>query len=261
MFESHRWFARIVYGKRQYMVIVKACFDESGKLADQEWVVFAGCVATDNAWGAISDQWQSVLEENNIEYLTMKEAINFNGEFRDWKTRIAERNRLLIKLATIAHPLLGFYTWAPINVRKWNELTAKEQATFRNPQYAGFEGCVRNTLDSIKNPQMRIQIYCDEAEEYSDQILKLYHKLRSIDADFRSRCIGITFANDKYFRPLQMADMLAYTVRHTQVGARPEEVIVELKKIFDQGGVKSSTLVYPEGKGLGLGYVTPKEES
>ena len=96
--ESGKWFSEIVARRRSAeMVIVKACFDESGKLADDNYVIFAGCAATDNRWSQISENWNQILEENGIRYLTMKEAMNNRGEFKGWRDRTKDRDQLLAK--------------------------------------------------------------------------------------------------------------------------------------------------------------------
>ncbi len=239
------------------MVIVKACFDESGKPKDKDYVVFAGAVATDDQWSVISEQWNAILTENHIRYLTMKEAFRFKGEFKDWRERKTDRDRLLVKLATMAHPLLAFYVSAPIENKDFENLPDKQRAKLKHVQYCGFEACVRKTIETVKNREMRVHIYCDSSEDYSRECLELYINLKRTHLDMREKCIAITFADDEHFPPLQMADMIAYCVRHGR-GDKPEPVITELLKIFGQDGIGTSGLVYTaEGKGLGSGLLEP----
>jgi hypothetical protein len=240
------------------MVIVKACFDESGTSKDQEHVVFAGCVAGESEWNVISDKWKAALAENDIRYLTMKEAFNFKGEFKGWRNRVAERDRLLVHLAATAHPLIAFYLSAPMVSRDFWSLPDKERAKLRDPQYCGFEGCVRYTLDGIKDPRIGVHIYCDSSDAYARQCLELYIKLRRENLDVRERCIAITFAEDEHFPPLQMADMLAYCVRHSQPDSTPEPVIKTLNEIFEKDGIGISGMTYKsDGPGLGRGRIEP----
>lgn len=239
------------------MVIVKACYDESGKPNDQDYVVFAGCVATDSQWGVISEQWKAILAENEIRYLTMKEAFGFTGEFKHWRQRKKERDRLLLKLASMAHPLIAFYVASPIKSKEFTDLTDKQRAKLKHIQYCGFEACVRQTIEGIKNREMRVHIYCDSSEEYARECLELYIKLRRTNQEMRDKCIAITFAEDEHFPPLQMADMIAYCVRHGK-SDRAEPIITQILGIFQKDGIGTSGLVYKEGGGgLGHGLLEP----
>jgi hypothetical protein len=222
------------------MVIVKACFDESGKLADKDYVVFAGSVATASEWEVLSERWLALLKENGIAYLSMKEAFNFRGEFKGWRPRATERDRLLVKLAETAQPFIGFHLSSPMSTKQFSALSAKEKAKLVNHQYLGFETGIRATAQKANSPEMKIQVYCDSSDEYSRQCLDLYIKLRSKNQDLRERCIAITFAEDRYFPPLQLADMLSYCVRHTQEGSNPEPVILSILRIFKQRGTDDS---------------------
>ena len=240
------------------MIVVKACFDESGKLADQDCVVFAGSVATEDEWGVISTRWNAALNENDIRYLSMKEAIAFSGEFKNWRKRVVERDRLLDYLATMAHPFIGFYSSAAMKTKDFLELPEKQRAKLKNLQYCGFEGCVRETIRGIKNQEMKVQLWCDSSDEYARQCLDLYIKLRRENQDVRDKCIAITFAEDEHFPPLQFADMVAYAVRHSQPDSTPEPIIQKLMAIFSKDGVGKSGLIYQEnGKGLGSGKLEP----
>jgi hypothetical protein len=147
---------------------------------------------------------------------------------------------------------------APMSTKEFRQLPQKDQQRLRNPVYCGFEGCVRAAVDSIpRNEPHSLQIACDLAEEYSVDILKLFHKLRSRDAEIKRRCHVVMFGDDRYIPVLQLADMYAYVCRAFHAG-NPAEVILDIIEILTGSRtiVASSRMVYSAGEiDLGSGVI------
>lgn len=244
--------------KRPQMVVVKASFDESGKLADTEIVVFGGCVARAGAWEEISARWSDLLSAKGIAYLTMKDAMSFRGEFVGWQGRVQERNELLMSLARAIQPLLMFQVAAVIRSDSLKSLPRKKQAKLRDAQYCGFEACVKDVLARMEDPDLRLHVYCDSSEQYATECLRLYLKLRREHPEFRDRCIAVTFAEDQHFPPLQAADMFAYCERHNanRATVKPDAIIDRILGVFGRRGKRWRGLAYDlEGPGLGSGIL------
>jgi len=69
--------------KRASLVaILNAFCDESGKLADSEVVSFAGAVAFEEDWKAVSREWGNALRDEQLPFVKMSDAINLQGPFK-----------------------------------------------------------------------------------------------------------------------------------------------------------------------------------
>ena len=252
------------------MSVAMAFFDESGKLQDSEAVVFAGCIAAEEHWVSYMQKWSERIKRANppMNSLSMKDAMHFHNEFTGWQNRIHERDDLLADLAEIAVDHIICWVALPVTATLFKGLPEGRKKQLRNPQYMGFEAAVKAMLDIVKNPSTSLlHIYCDSSEEYAEKCLKLYPRMRYLDAETKQRCIAITFAEDQFFPPLQVADMIAYCIRANCLRhkVRPEPIVDRLLSIFerDQSKYKLPTyeFVYREHDDLGSGTIEKKDRA
>jgi len=231
------------------MGVFQAYFDESGKLADKNLVVFAGCVASVADWQSFSERWPGTL--GPVRYIHMKEAMRLEGEFKHITD--GDRDDLLVAAAELAVQRYAFSFHVPVVSAKFRALPDKLQQRLKDPVYCGFEGLLRNLANSAANIQVQsgreyshsFQLYADSSEQYSVQILKLYHRLRMMYQDMRERFQSITFAEDEHFPPLQVADMIAYCRRCEEAGELDRPVLKKLLEVFNRNGsMENMDLVY-----------------
>jgi hypothetical protein len=111
-------------------------------------------------------------------------------------------------------------------------------------------GCVRAAVDSIPRSEPHsLQIVCDLSEEYSAQVLKLFHKLRSQSEEIKRRCHALFFADDRYIPILQLADMFAYVCRAFHAGGPPELFLDIIELLTGHRTIESkSRMVYEAGE-------------
>jgi hypothetical protein len=245
------------------MAIFQAYFDESGKLADKEFVVFAACVATIADWESFSIKWTEML--GDIGYVHMTEAVRCEGEFKRFRGKESDRDDLLVALAELAVARYAFSVHIPVKSATFKELPANLQTQLKDPVYCGFEGLLRNLLESASRIQATsgikyshgFQLYADASTDYSVQILKLYHRVKSVEQDARERFQSITFAEDEHFPPLQAADMLAYCRRCEESNDAWRPVVKKLLDVFNRNGsLGNMELVYKaDCRGLGHGFL------
>ena len=243
---------------REHVMVVKAYCDESGKLADHKFVVFAACVAGDSNWDVISQRWNEIILSRGISCVSMKDAMTFHGQFSGWAGREQERDDLIYGLLDMAMPLVGSIATAPMSTDEFKSLTPVQQKMLRNPQYCGFEACMRLILSDLR-PGLDFHVVCDSSEEYSPTMLKLYIQLRARDEAFKRRCIAITFAEDYMFPPIQLADMVAYCERQRRMKAVDEQPAI-VRRIMDRLEQTRQKTIYQgyaiDGPGLGHGILT-----
>ena len=232
------------------MAVFQAYFDESGKLDDQEFVVFAGCVASISDWQSLSDKWYGVLG-SQVRYIHMKEAMRKSGEFKHVKRK--DRDEILVAAIELAIQRYAFSVHLSVKTSDFKTLGLRLRDRLKNPVYCCFEGMVLHLLHSsaaIEKQSGRdyghsFQLFCDSSEEYSCQILKLYHRLRTLDKQVRDRFQCLTFAEDEHFPPLQVADIVAYCRRRENTGELDQPVLRKLVELLDKNGSKPDLdLVY-----------------
>src|SRR4029077_13007172 len=81
--EAHRAAGRIMFGRDEDMMV--AAFDESGQLHDSKMVVFGGCAADPDQWGALATKWKQLLDAAGLPYTHMRSAMGYNGVYTGWR--------------------------------------------------------------------------------------------------------------------------------------------------------------------------------
>jgi hypothetical protein len=188
----------------------------------------------------------------------MKEAMHAHGPFSGWKSRDSERDALLIELAEMLQPLVGFHVATPMASAQFKLLPQATREGLKNPQYCGFEACMRAVIATVKNPHMKVALLCDCSEQYSVECLRLYLRMRAHNQVFKDKCASLTFCEDEDFPPLQAADMLAYCIRsdYTRQITSPPKVVDDLLTIFRRDGSRDTAFVYELAKAnLGSGIL------
>jgi hypothetical protein len=183
-----------------------AAFDESGKLADTDIVVFAGSVATADHWSVLCDCWLRALGEIKVPYLSMKDAMHLRGPWRELYESV--RDSVLVKLAEKLDELAGFHIAAPMSSKEFRALPQSARQMLKDPQYCGFEACIRGMVEGIRNPALKVAFYYDSSEQYAEGCLKLYQRVRAKNAAIKHRCVSLTFTENEQYPLIQAADML-----------------------------------------------------
>jgi Protein of unknown function (DUF3800) len=237
---------------------VLACFDESGKLKDSEFVAFGGIVCPASVIQSIFPVWQDRLKKDGLSHISMKEAIRLDGPFFKWR-HVPDgkelRDAVVSDLATIIAGMTKVTSECETSVFK--SLPQKEREKFGNdPQYACFETCIRGAL-TMRN-DFQLQVVCDLSEEYSEKCVSLFHKLRRRHPDIKARTLGICFSDDDVHIGIQAADMVAYCHRANSTfeknRAEPHPLVVEIIRMFSSADVTNGVVTFGPG-GLGTGTV------
>ncbi|HWQ52441.1 MAG TPA: DUF3800 domain-containing protein [Bryobacteraceae bacterium] len=237
--------------------LVIAYFDETKKLQDAgKSVVFAGCAAHDEHWGEFNRRWGAVLAGTGITTVKLSAALAYRDDFYSWKARERERDQLLFRLASVIHESPLMKIACPILAGEFESLPDIQRKKLRDPQYCGFELCVRGTVDA-HGPSDAFQIVCDLTENYAQGCLTLFNLLRLREPDLKHRLLGIGFADDKYIAGLQAADMIAYCARaeaeQERFGLEVAPVVRDMMEMFKDRGEQQSYFLYRAGS-AGIGY-------
>jgi hypothetical protein len=203
--------------------------DESGKLNDCAVVAFGGCLAHASTMQSFAGKWDEVL--GDLPYISMKEALTFNGPFKCFKDDPAELYALLRRLARLGREVCRVDV--AITTAHFKTLPQSVRREFGNPVYYGFEACIRMSLKKIPS-NAALLVECDLSEEYSEKCIRLFHKLRRDYPDIKERTAALQFGDDQLRRPLQFADMVSYCSRADAMRAvrQPQPIIDELVAIL-----------------------------
>ena len=133
--EMSRFVERICrLSERDVVGVIQAFFDESGREGDCPYALFAGAVASPQAWDAMSIEWNATLTINkDIPALDMVDAMSFNGHFKTWKhrkDRVKERADLLARLAFVLENHIEHRVLSPHEVDVFRSLPERQQKAF-----------------------------------------------------------------------------------------------------------------------------------
>jgi len=232
---------------------VTAFFDESGKLANNEFVCFGGIASEQSNMLAFANTWSDLLIARGLPHFSMKEAMNFTGPFEGWRARTSERDQLLRDLL-LSTSQVNRVSCAFSSIQ-FRALPQEERKAYHDPAYMLFEGCVKAVIS--RNPQVGIIVTCDLSEEYSERCLKMYHKMRKRWPEIKQRCFALSFADDERLPQLQAADMIAYLQRASKIreSRAPEAVIAEMIGILERK--REVQTVHYQERELGGAVITP----
>ncbi len=234
-------------------------FDESGRLQDGSYVAFGGCVASEASWKAIERNWNQLLSPHGMYNFSLKDALEFRGNFLEWRNRCQERDDLICSLARIAFENVDFFTYFCMSYEEFQALSEDEKEKYDNPVYYGFTGCMRQVLERSQRTEP-IQICCDNSEKYSEKCLQLYHQLRFGYPEFKLRCGHIAFGEDQWFTGLQLADLYVYCVRHREWNKGSlDPLVVRVLAILEPNGYVEDVYERDFGAGLVSGNLKKSE--
>ena len=87
--------------ERRWLVILQACFDDSGSEPNSNAYVLAGWMAPVPAWELFTDEWEVELKAGPkpLDYFKMNDAMGLTGQFDGWCC--PDRDRKVLSLANI----------------------------------------------------------------------------------------------------------------------------------------------------------------
>jgi len=83
------------------LAMFTACFDASGTVHDQPYLVVAGYVSSANDWIRFDQDWQQRLRQDGLSYFHRADCESNRGEFSGWKGKERAKDKLLHDLITI----------------------------------------------------------------------------------------------------------------------------------------------------------------
>jgi hypothetical protein len=213
--------------RREFMVL-QAYIDDSGNEPNQHVYVLAGFIAPSDSWARFSDEWQAALNEPPaLAYFKMKEAEWLQDEFsreKGWDERI--RDGRLVTLCRIIQKYIVQRVHVSIGHTDFIQYikplaTPIRRSLTTHPYYLLFHHLILTVAAfrmSFKQ-QDKIDFIFDEQGSLGDDAVYYWqhfmiNALRASSTDFTPH-IGKRpkFADEKEFKPLQVADFYAWQLR------------------------------------------------
>jgi hypothetical protein len=190
--------------------IWQVAFDGSGPVTEGDvHYAFGGLVGSRPSWREFAERWEPILNEFDLPYLRMVDAMNFRGPFAaksgEWgEQRIAKRDDLLWRMAR----LIRYLDLRPVGFAAQVGALSERQAALRKREM------FQNALEQVlANHQGRyFFLLCDTEQDAADHYRRWLVNLQQRDEDAR-RIACLCFADDKVLAPIQAADFAAYLLR------------------------------------------------
>ncbi len=158
-----------------------AVFDESGKHADSEVVIFAGFFSTDEKWTEFGREWKTLLRKNDLTHFHMVDAVQTNGQFRKFRKQKSALSSLVVSLADLVCQYAMEGTINQVSTSHFNALKQAVKIRYKDPFYYAFEAGIELLMKSpTLEPGDRFNLICDDSEEYSSECLKAYYAFRRV---------------------------------------------------------------------------------
>jgi hypothetical protein len=196
--------------------VLRAFIDDSGSDQHSAWYVLAGYLGTLEDWDSFDTQWDTVLREApSIPYFKSAEAerLRADGHWRG-VTR-EERNAKIDSLIEVIGHFSRRAICARMRRNDYNELVkGKVPKMWDNPYYFLYT-CIIGATVNIERLDGRgdeIDFVFDTDEEHTQQSNAMIPALLQMKSGWDS-VVGIHRNDDKAFKPLQAADLLAWQIR------------------------------------------------
>jgi hypothetical protein len=199
--------------------------DESGKLAQSDYVSFCGYLCHNSEWERVSLEWNNLRLAWGVPPLHMRCVMSPDrsrcGEWgqvkREWGDAWEDkRSRMLSEFsAVILHSTVvcAGSVVDSSHIRSMPDSRFKRE--MRDPLFLGFHTTLMESLDKVDriSKSLSIGLVIDDDQQYGMDCYSLLNSLKEGFPRVRERVRAMTLANDAEYPGLQMADMISYEAR------------------------------------------------
>ena len=186
-----------------------AYFDESGKFHDGSgYICLCGYLGEDNAWDQFNTVWAGLLKKYQLSHIHMTE-FDSDCRRRGWGDRADEILTEFIEAIRQSH-LVGFAVGVDGAYFKQKYKTAG--IGNRDPALFAVARILKEMHEAAQQwgwQTPHISVTFDEEEKFSIYCYRLISRLRKLKPEIKDLIVAVNFADDRYFTPLQAADVLA----------------------------------------------------
>ena len=197
-----------------------AIFDESGTHESSELIVFGGLIAHQEELNKLSHEWNRRLEEFDRS-VTFFHMVEFNRRYQT--STESERQKLDSLVSDLADMICERVTEGCLNsitASEFKALPQEQRKRYNNPFYYAFEAGISALAKASQSPADNISLTCDDSDD-AEKCLAAFKRLKRLHPHMVAKLSCISFTDDKFYPPLQAADMFAYCYRAELVSAAP----------------------------------------
>lgn len=203
-------------GSQRIAGVLWAYFDESGKLADSDFICLCGYL-WDDASNQFADEWRHELHRLGIPFLhtTALFARREPYERLGWTDDRRDDALGLLAQAINRHALVGI--GCAVDAKHYRTMSPQQRNLMggRHPEDFIFHRLLKIINDIFEEWGQRqpVSLIFDWEERFAPKCLSALVTLRKHKTTARQNIASIGFADDVIFPPLQAADMLAFATR------------------------------------------------
>jgi hypothetical protein len=188
-------------------------FDESGKLADTDFICLCGYLSNER-WDKFSSDWEVLLKQHSLPSIHMNPLIGRVTPYQDIKWTQDQENTILRQFAKAIRENTLAYFGISLDAEHYRGMSreAREVLGQKEAMDFAFQRLLKLVLLQLVQWKFNysVSIAFDYTEDFSRICLRTLGKLRARSVEIKKLVGAITFADSDIFYPLQAADMLAY---------------------------------------------------
>ena len=202
----------------QATLVMHVYLDDSESLNGDGLVCIAGYAAYDDNWQRFSEEWVKLLRRHNLPPETAAKYLHtadfLSGEAKCYRPLGFDgprRVEIVKEFIAVIRRHIDFGLGVAVDSRAYKQAMDKTEKKKRLPQRAF---CFGRAVHMLMNaPQLlpdgeTISIVCDDGSS-AMHMYGAFKKLRERNSTLKNRLGSLAFADDRFFQPLQAADLLA----------------------------------------------------
>jgi hypothetical protein len=198
------------------LVTMHVYLDDSESLRGDEYVCLAGFAARDSAWEEFAQKWARLLIRLNLpptgdyRFLHVSDFLSGEGVYKESSREFPVRVEIVRHFIGLIRQYIDFGIGVGVDAKALREVTAGDKKRV-SPLVFCFMRVLRNLIDhsGILSPGEIMSLVLDDSESSAMKLYGTLKTLKRLHPEVRNRVGAITFADDRFFQPLQAADLAA----------------------------------------------------
>jgi len=196
--------------------MLRAFFDESGKLADSDFICMCGYIS-DDRWDDFSEEWAKALKDHNLPFIHTSALFshNFPYDHIEWPAQKRDAVMLDFVRPIVKYARAGF--GVALDAKFFRNMPQGDRKTLgdRSPEVFIFHRLLHHVVKVLRvwSYSGSIGILFDMENGFSTKCLQALIHLRNHRSEVKSLIGSIAFCDDAVTPPIQAADMLAYATK------------------------------------------------
>jgi hypothetical protein len=250
--------------ERRLLIVLQAFIDDSGSEPGSPVFVLAGYIAPTSAWATFANDWDAELsgggEFPKLEYFKMAEAMGLRDQFalhRGWTPEL--RDKLLVRLTAIIKRTSQWQVCASMGQRDFAETLQRLPAfgdgrTLANDHPYAFLWYQLISELWLRADEMKTaacDFIFDQQMGFEEEVLRYWKMMKAIvdrnaPQEWASWLTNAPIFRDEFgFKPLQAADLHAWTIRRLLSGGSASLRKLPIEAVENLAGLKSVSITVP----------------